>query len=114
MRIVSNLPSQVQQEVEFLRPMFEERSAKMGDLSEGDWGDRPVRRSNLVYLPCLSADLQNDMLMWLMNEAKGVERPLDALAIRMLAVNFASIHTTSIVSCIVAPQSARHFLSICM
>jgi hypothetical protein len=52
MRYISSLPSQVQQEVEFLRPLFEERSAKMEDLGEGDWGDRPVRRSNLVYLPC--------------------------------------------------------------
>ena|SRR6266566_6012453 len=114
MRIVSNLPSQVQQEIEFLRPMFEERSAKMEDVSEGDWGDRPVRQSNLVYLPCQSADVQNDMLMWLMSEAKGIERSLDGLARRMLAVNFASIHTTSLVSRIVAPQSARRFLSICM
>ncbi|KAF8504637.1 cytochrome P450 [Russula emetica] len=79
MRIISNLPSQVQQEMEFLRPMVEERSAKMEDLSEGDWGNRP-----------------NDILMWLMGEAKGIERSLDGLARRMLAVNFASIHTTSI------------------
>jgi hypothetical protein len=49
-----------------------------------------------------------------MSEARGVERSLDSLARRMLAVNFASIHTTSIVSCIVAAQYARHFLSICM
>ena len=52
--------------------------------------------------------------MWLMNEAKGAEKSLDSLARRMLAVNFASIHTTSIVSCIVAPQSTRHFLSFCI
>jgi hypothetical protein len=52
MRYISNLPSQVQQEIEFLRPMYEERSAKMGDVSEGDWGDRPVRPSDLVYLLC--------------------------------------------------------------
>ncbi len=52
--------------------------------------------------------------MWLMNEAKGVENSLDGLARRMLAVNFAAIHTTSIVSCIVASQTARHILSICM
>ena len=52
MRYISNLPSQVQQEIEFLRPMFEERSARMEDLSEGDWGDRPVRRFNLIYMPC--------------------------------------------------------------
>ena len=41
--MMSSLPSQIQQEMEFLRPMYEERLAKMGDLSEGDWGDKPVR-----------------------------------------------------------------------
>ena len=40
------------------------------------------------------------MVMWLMNEAKGVEKSLNGLARRMLAVNFAAIHTTSIVSCL--------------
>ncbi|KAI0001032.1 cytochrome P450 [Russula vinacea] len=78
-RIISNLPSQIQQEMEFLRPMFEERLARMNDLSEGDWGDRP-----------------NDILLWLMSEAKGVEKSLDGLARRMLAINFAAIHTTSL------------------
>jgi hypothetical protein len=38
-----------------------------------------------------------------MSEAKGVEKSLDGLARRMLAINFAGIHTTSLVSCIVAP-----------
>lgn len=52
MRNISNLPSQVQQEIEFLESMFEERSAKMKDLSEGDWGDTPVRQSKLIYLAC--------------------------------------------------------------
>ena len=28
--------------MEFLKPMFEERLAKMEDVSEGDWGDKPV------------------------------------------------------------------------
>ena len=41
---------------------------------------------------------QNDMLMWLMSEAKGVERSLEGLARRMLVINFAAIHTTSLVS----------------
>ena len=40
-------------------------------------------------------DPQNDMLMWLMSEAKGVERSLEGVARRLLLVNFASIHTTS-------------------
>ena len=39
--------------------------------------------------------LQNDMLMWLMKEAKGVERSVEGLARRLLVVNFAAIHTTS-------------------
>ena len=38
---------------------------------------------------------QNDMLMWLMSEAKGVEKSIEGLARRLLIVNFAAIHTTS-------------------
>ncbi len=30
--------------------MFEERLAKMGDLSEGDWGDKPVHCSFLFSI----------------------------------------------------------------
>ena len=83
--------------------MFEERSAKMENLSEGDWEDRPVRGLICsVYLRCQSAGVQNDMFMWLMSEAKGREKSLDGLARRMLALNFAAIHTTSLVSCVVA------------
>ena len=39
-------------------------------------------------------DLQNDLLMWLMTEAKGVERSLEGVARRLLFINF-SVHTTS-------------------
>lgn len=42
--------------------------------------------------------VQNDMLMWLMNEAKGVEKLLEGLTRRMILINSASIHTTSNVS----------------
>ncbi|KAH9975536.1 cytochrome P450 [Lactifluus volemus] len=77
-RMLSNIPSQIRQETEFIRPMVEERFAKMEEFGE-DWDDKP-----------------NDMLMWLMSEAKGVERSLDGLARRLLTVNFASIHTTSL------------------
>ena len=40
---------------------------------------------------------QNDMLMWLMYEAKGVEKSPEGLARRLLMVNLAAIHTTSLV-----------------
>ncbi|KAH9975530.1 cytochrome P450 [Lactifluus volemus] len=77
-RMLSDLPSQIRQETEYIRPMVEERFAKMKEFGE-DWDDKP-----------------NDMLMWLMSEAKGVERSLEGLARRLLRINFASIHTTSL------------------
>ena len=96
--MLSNLPSQIRQEIEFIRPLVEDRFAKMDEFGE-DWDDKPVCWSALLYvIVIVNARLQNDMLMWLMSEAKGVERSLEGLARRMLAVNFTAIHTTSIVS----------------
>ncbi|KAI9434914.1 cytochrome P450 [Lactarius psammicola] len=77
-RLLSNLPSQIRQEMEFIRPMVEERFARMEEFGD-DWDDKP-----------------NDMLMWLMSEAKGVERSLEGLARRLLIVNFVAIYTTSL------------------
>jgi len=77
-RMLSNLPSKFQQEAEFIRPMVEERFAKMEEYGK-DWDDMP-----------------NDLLMWLMTEAKGVERCVEGFARRMLATHFASVHTTSL------------------
>ncbi|KAF8463177.1 cytochrome P450 [Russula ochroleuca] len=77
-RMLSNLPSQIQQEIEFIKPMVEERFAKMEEYGE-DWDDKP-----------------NDMLMWLMSEAKGVERSPEGLARRLLGINLAAIHSTSL------------------
>jgi len=75
--MLSNLPSQIQQEIEFIRPMVQERFAKMEEYGK-DWDDKP-----------------NDMLMWLMTEATGVERSIEGFARRMLIINFAAIHATS-------------------
>ena len=76
--------------------MVEDRFARMEEFGE-DW-DKPVRRP-LRSIPMLSLlRVQNDMLMWLMDEAKGVEKSLAGVARRLLAVNFAAIHTTSNVS----------------
>ncbi|KAI0000304.1 cytochrome P450 [Russula vinacea] len=77
-RILSDLPSKIQQEIEYIRPMVEERFAKMEEYGD-DWDDKP-----------------DDMLMWLMSEAKGVERSLEGVARRLLLVNFGAIHTTSL------------------
>ncbi|KAI9509456.1 cytochrome P450 [Russula earlei] len=76
-RIISKLPSQIRQAKELIRPIVEERLAKMDELGD-TWDDPP-----------------SDILMWLMNEAKGVERSADGLARRMVLVNFLSVHMIS-------------------
>jgi len=77
-RFVSHIPSHVQQTMEFIRPIVEERSAKMKEFGE-NWDDAP-----------------SDILMWLMSEAKGVERSLEGWARRLLNLAFTSIQTTSL------------------
>ena len=75
--------------------MVEERFAKMEEFGE-DWDDEPVRLSTSLNVNVvIYVKVQNDMLMWLMSQAKGVERSLDGIARRLLVVNFAAIHTTS-------------------
>ena len=39
--MLSNLPSQIRQEIEFIRPIVEDRFAKMEEYGE-DWDDKPV------------------------------------------------------------------------
>jgi hypothetical protein len=77
--------------------MVEERFAKMEEYGE-DWDDKPVCQT--LYSESFShlTESQNDVLMWLMSEAKGVERSVEGLARRLLLSNFASIHTTTLAS----------------
>ena len=56
---------------------------------------KPLYRYLSHYPPTGS---QNDLLMWLMSEAKGVERSLEGVARRLLLANAVSIHTTSLAS----------------
>ncbi|KAI0272056.1 cytochrome P450 [Russula aff. rugulosa BPL654] len=67
----------VSKTMEFIKPIVEERSAKMKEFGE-NW------------------DELRDMLMWLMSDAKGVERSLEGWSRRLLGLDFASIHTTTI------------------
>jgi hypothetical protein len=59
-------------------------------------------------------DPQNDMLMWLMSEAKGVERSVEGLARRLLLVNFAGIHSTSVVSHDIQSPCDAVLLMVCL
>ena len=50
--MLSNLPSKIQQEIEFIRPMVEERFAKMEEYGE-DWDDKPVSWTIALVYPLL-------------------------------------------------------------
>jgi hypothetical protein len=50
--MLSNLPAQIQQETDFIRPMVEERFAKMEEYGE-DWDDKPVCQT--IVLASLSS-----------------------------------------------------------
>jgi hypothetical protein len=78
--------------------MVEERFARMEEFGE-NWDDKPVRRpTSLDTHVIINVEKQNDMLMWLMSDARGVERCLEGFARRLLMVNFAAIFTSSLVS----------------
>ena len=78
--------------------MVEERFAKMEEFGE-NWDDKPVRLPTFLNTHAIiHVEKQNDMLMWLMSEAKGVERSLEGFARRLIITNFAAIFSTSLVS----------------
>ena len=49
------------------------------------------------------------MLMWLMSEAKGVEKSLEGWARRLLNLDFTSVQTTSLVSLQRVSFFSRHY-----
>jgi hypothetical protein len=53
--MLSNLPSQIQQEIEFIRPMVEERFAKMEEYGD-DWDDKPVCQTIIMIISGISLD----------------------------------------------------------
>jgi hypothetical protein len=64
---------------------------------------------SLYYDIIHTMGVQSDMLMWLMSEAKGVEKSLEGWARRLLNVDFTSVQTTSLVS-LQRAQFSRHYL----
>ncbi|KAJ6557715.1 cytochrome P450 [Mycena capillaripes] len=63
--------------LKFVGPMIEERLRNENEFGS-EWEDKPV-----------------DLLSWLLELAEGPERTPPALALRMLAVNMAALHSTS-------------------
>ncbi len=52
-RMLSNIPSQIQQEIEFIRPLVEERFAKMEEHG-ADWDDKPVCQAIVFFISLIT------------------------------------------------------------
>ncbi|KAF9810266.1 hypothetical protein IEO21_07034 [Rhodonia placenta] len=76
-RLFTRLPYLLRRTLVDLGPIIAERKAAKAEFGD-NWTDRP-----------------NDLLMWLMDAAKGIEQEPARLAIRVLVINIATIHTTA-------------------
>ncbi|KAI0703403.1 cytochrome P450 [Cytidiella melzeri] len=65
--------------VKHLAPAIKERRRNM-ELCGSDWADKPI-----------------DLLQWLMEAVEGEEDDIPSISLRVLVLNFASIHTSSMV-----------------
>ncbi|ESK94791.1 cytochrome p450 [Moniliophthora roreri MCA 2997] len=77
--LITPRPSSLRRAVRHLKPLFDERFGEDGD-PEQDLD--PTTQ-------------QNNLMLWLWREAQGEQRTLEDLAMRVLSVNVAAIHTTS-------------------
>ncbi|KAG6906247.1 hypothetical protein DXG01_014965 [Tephrocybe rancida] len=95
-RYFTNIESQVTRAMNHLRPMIEDRLVKEAEYGN-DWSGRPVSTRLCIRATRIShTQNENDALSWLLNLAQGHQRSVRDLTMRILSLNFAAIHTTSI------------------
>ncbi|KXN83238.1 Ent-kaurene oxidase [Leucoagaricus sp. SymC.cos] len=77
-RYLTTVPRSVERALAYLGPMVKERLTQ-ADLHGSDWPDRP-----------------NDLISWLLESAQGYQREVRDIVLRILSINFAAIHTSTI------------------
>jgi hypothetical protein len=97
-RLLTNVNAQVKRGMRHLVPIIQDRQRHIDEYGK-DWVDKPVSRACQCFTQIISTNShpQNDMLAWLMDEARGEEKSLRNLTLRVLIVNFSAIHTTTMV-----------------
>jgi ubiquinone biosynthesis protein UbiJ len=104
-RFLTKVPGNIKRVIRHVGPIIQERLAKRNPAGAADVDpdDEAVSGSVFrlqticVYAFCPIALRQNDLISWLISEAPESQRTVRALALRVLTVNFAAIHTTSMV-----------------
>ncbi|KAF8178062.1 cytochrome P450 [Pholiota molesta] len=79
-RFLTKVPGNIKRVIRHVGPIIEERLAKRKEAGTADLD---------------SDDGANDLISWLINEAPESQLTVEALALRILSINFAAIHTTS-------------------
>ncbi|KAJ3566941.1 hypothetical protein NP233_g6679 [Leucocoprinus birnbaumii] len=74
---LTTVPKSVKRAVDYLGPMVEERLAEI-DEHGANWPGKP-----------------NDLISWLLEIAEGYQRTVHDIVLRILAINFAAIHTST-------------------
>lgn len=81
-RLLSTVPAKVKRGLKHLAPIIHERRQKIQAAANGEeYPEKP-----------------NDMLMWLLEHRQGNAASVEEVATRILALNFAAIHSSSTVS----------------
>ena len=102
--LVSNAKRTVRRALPYLSPVINERKAKVKEHGLGeDWPGKPVSHAiesislHIIVLSSTDRWSQNDLLQWIIEQAipRGVDD--ESIAARILLVNFAAIHTSSMV-----------------
>ncbi|KAI0933315.1 hypothetical protein AcV7_004821 [Taiwanofungus camphoratus] len=76
-RLITRRQNSIRKALKHLGPVIEERYRAMADYGSS-WSEKPM-----------------DLLMWLMENAEGIEKEPDRLVMRILVINIATIHTSS-------------------
>ncbi|KAJ4468686.1 cytochrome P450 [Lentinula edodes] len=90
-RFLTRMPSSMKRATKHLAPIIEERLAREDEYGTKDWPGKP-----------------NDLISWLLDEAKAEQREVSDLITRILAIEVAAIHTTSTAFCNALYQLAAH------
>jgi len=97
-KLVSNVPKRTEEGLKYFAPLI---AARQKEREENQYNYET--QVCLIFGGCnqcskLTNSAQPDLLKWLLDEEQ--EKEVTDLTLRILAVNFAAIHTSSIVRCV--------------
>lgn len=78
-----------------LEPVVEERLKRYNNNADNELASLPVRLATLITVLELMSQLQDDVITWLLQVSKPEDRTLRSICLRILVLNFASLHTSA-------------------